>query len=151
MKKSILFIALAIVTLNTAVLAQSRDTGTPAVENVKIFSIKLNDGENTIRIPDGRGAIKLVKRGDTFSSVTFTDANGKVYRLMPSWEAGGQAPEPECECPMPDACYSIPDNQQFGMCICKPCEISSGEYSVSLLLPAVQSAREAARRTSTSN
>jgi hypothetical protein len=118
------------------------------LENVLISSIKINDGSNTVQVPGGRGTLKFTKRGETFTNVVYIDAAGKESPLRPST---GNAPKPECKYPIPSACYSIPNNQNIGMCICRPNEVSAGNYNISLLLPAVQAAREAARRTSTTN
>jgi hypothetical protein len=116
------------------------------MSDVLISSVKLNDGRNTVQIPEGRGTLKFVKRGETFTDVVYIDAAGKESRLRPNTGSTGQAPRPECKYPIPSACYSIPNNQNIGMCICKPTDLSSGSYNISLLLPAVQAAREAARR-----
>jgi hypothetical protein len=113
------------------------------VENVVIPSVRISDGNNTVQVPNGRGTVKFTKRGESFTNVVYIDAAGKESPLRPST---GNAPKPECKYPIPSACYSIPNNQNIGMCICKPTDLKSGDsYNISLLLPAVQSAREAAR------
>lgn len=117
-------------------------------QDVLIPHVKVFDGNNIVQVPDGKGTLKFTKRGDTFSDVIYIDAAGKESRLSPVKAGTGGAPKPNCKWPIPDACYSIPNNQTIGMCICKPTELSNGkEYSISLLLPAVQAAREAARRS----
>ncbi|AXY78449.1 hypothetical protein D3H65_32650 [Paraflavitalea soli] len=117
------------------------------MSDVMISSVKIKDGKNTIQVPDGKGTIQLVKRGDKFTDVVYTDAAGKESRLSPVRPGTNGAPKPPCKFPIPDACFSIPNNQSVGMCICRPTDLSSGEdYSVSLLLPAVQKVRDAATR-----
>jgi hypothetical protein len=115
--------------------------------DVMISSVKITDGKNTIRVPNDKGTIQLVKRGDKFSDVVYTDAAGKATRLASAPAGTNGLPKPACKFPLPDACFGIPNSSQIGMCICRPTDITSGEeYSISLLLPAVQAAREAARR-----
>jgi hypothetical protein len=108
---------------------------------------KLSDGKNTVRVPDGKGSVQFVKRGDKFSDVVFTDAAGKTTRLAPKQTGTGNLPKPPCKFPLPDACFGTPNSGEIGMCICKPTDLSSGEeYTISLLLPAVQKVRDAAAR-----
>jgi hypothetical protein len=117
------------------------------MSDVLISSVKMSDGKNTVRVPDGKGSIQLVKRGTRFSDVVYTDAAGKTTRLSPVQPGTGGAPKPACKFPIPDACFGIPNNQSVGMCICKPTDLSSGEeYTISLLLPAIQKVRDASAR-----
>lgn len=110
------------------------------------FHFKMNDGPNTLRVPNNGGTIQLVKRGDKFTDVVYTDAAGTSSRLSPTRPGTNGAPAPACKYPIPDACYSIPNNQNIGMCICKPTDVKSNDdYTVTLLLPAVQKVREAGR------
>lgn len=115
------------------------------MSDVMVSSVTLKEGVNTVPLPDGRGRITLIKRGDTFSNVVYTDAAGKAIRLAPN-NGTGNAPKPECKYPIPDACFGIPNNQNIGMCMCRPTDGASGAYTISLLLPAVQKVREAANR-----
>lgn len=140
MKKVFVSVVLFVVAFATQTIAQDR--ATTAKTTVKELSLKLVDGSNTITVPDAQGTIKFTKRGDKITDVVYTDAAGKSSRMQSSSVV---APKP-CKCPMPDACYSIPNNQSIGMCICKPCDISSGNHVVTLLLPAVQKIREAANK-----
>ncbi|MBO9566138.1 MAG: hypothetical protein J7621_25415 [Niastella sp.] len=112
------------------------------------FHMKLSDGKNTVRVPNDQGSISFVKRGDRISDVVYTDAAGKTIRLAPTKPGTGGAPNTPCKYPLPDACYSIPNNQSVGMCICRPTDIKSDDYvvSIGLLLPAVQKVRDAATR-----
>jgi hypothetical protein len=117
------------------------------LENVMITSVKPADGSNTVRVPNGRGVIKFVKRGDKISDVVFIDAAGKQTRLAPVKPGTNGAPQPSCKFPIPDACFGTP-NKNIGMCMCKPTDLSSGggEVNIGLLLPAVQKVRDAAAR-----
>lgn len=117
------------------------------MEDVMITSLKLTDGSNTVRVPNGKGTIKFVKRGDKLSDVVFIDAAGKSTRLTPVKPGTNGAPQPSCKFPIPDACFGTP-NKNIGMCMCKPTDLSSGggEYTIGLLLPAVQKVRDAAAR-----
>ncbi len=142
MKTTILSIAFLLVAFVGKVSAQRYE-----LENSLITSIKMSEGVNTVQIPNGRGSIRFVKRGETFSNVVFQDAAGKIERLNPSdGSTDGATPTP-CKCPVPDACFGTA-NKNIGMCMCKPCDVSSGkdEWSIGLLLPAVQKVRDAANR-----
>lgn len=130
---------LVLTTAGTALAQQSKTVN----HNI---DVKLSDGKNTVRIPEDGGTLQFVKRGDKFSDVVYTDAAGKSSRLSPARPGTGAAPTPACKWPIPDACYSIPNNQSIGMCICKPTDVkNSGEFTIGLLLPAVQKVRDAAR------
>jgi hypothetical protein len=142
MKKVSLILSMLVLATTGTLFAQS-----VTMSDVLISSVKINDGKNTIRVPDGKGTIQLVKRGDKFTDVVYTDAAGKESRLSPVRPGTGGAPKPACKFPIPDACFGIPNNQSVGMCICRPTDLSSGEdFSISLLLPAVQKVRDAAAR-----
>lgn len=108
------------------------------------FAARLSEGLNTVQVPNGKGVIRVIKRGDTFLNMTYQDVTGKIERLIPNDGSSEGAPTPECKCPMPDACYTTA-NKNIGLCICKPCELAAdGEFNIALLLPAVQKVREAA-------
>lgn len=142
MKKTIVVFALLLVAFVGKVSAQRYE-----LENVLISSVKMSEGTNTVQIPNGRGTIRFVKRGETFSNVIFQDAAGKIVRLSPSDGSVEGAPTIPCKCPVPDACFGTA-NKNIGMCMCKPCDLSNGqnEWNIGLLLPAVQKVREAASR-----
>ncbi|GGD53599.1 hypothetical protein GCM10011514_17170 [Emticicia aquatilis] len=142
MKKTIVVFALLLVAFVGKVSAQRYE-----LENVLISSVKMTEGTNTVQIPNGRGTIRFVKRGETFSNVIFQDAAGKIERLSPSDGSVEGAPTIPCKCPVPDACFGTA-NKNIGMCMCKPCDLSNGqnEWNIGLLLPAVQKVREAASR-----
>ncbi|RPE12383.1 hypothetical protein EGT74_02195 [Chitinophaga lutea] len=146
--KKVLILAVLFV---TAIAAKAQKTSGPAptssmkvrFTDLLVSSIKLTEGTNTVRLPGHHGSIQLVKRGDSFSDVVFTDVNGRETRLVPNDGTSGAA-EPDCDCPLPDACFSFPDSQQYGMCICKACDVKDNDdiYSIGLLLPAVQKVRD---------
>lgn len=139
MKKVSVILSMLVLATSASLMAQT--TGKATRQD---FSVKMSDGKNTLRVPDGKGTIELTKRGDRFTDVVYTDAAGKSTRLVPIRPGTGYAPKPDCKFPIPDACYGIPNNQSIGMCICRPTDIKSGEdYSIGLLLPAIQKAREA--------
>lgn len=142
MKKTIVVFALLLVAFVGKVSAQRYE-----LENVLISSVKMTEGTNAVQIPNGRGTIRFVKRGETFSNVIFQDAAGKIVRLNPSDGTVEGTPTIPCKCPVPDACFGTA-NKNIGMCMCKPCDLSNGqnEWNIGLLLPAVQKVREAASR-----
>lgn len=144
MKK--VFFALFVWAVAGTMTARAQRTSAP--QPVTIPHVKVFDGNNVVQVPDGKGTLKFTKRGESFSDVVFIDAEGKTNRLTPVKPGTNGGVKPDCKWPIPDACFSIPNNQNIGMCICKPNEISNGkDYTISLLLPAVQAAREAARRS----
>ena len=102
-------------------------------------------GAQTVPVPNGKGTLKFEKNGDKFTNVTYFDANGKAHRMQPTKGGTNGAPQTPCKYPLPDACFGTAD-KNIGMCICKPTDLSSGGYNVTLLLPAVQKVREAAAR-----
>jgi hypothetical protein len=105
-------------------------------------------GAQTITVPGGKGIIKFDKTGDRFTNVVYTDASGKQFPLAPVRPGTAGAPQPTCKFPIPDACFGTA-NKNVYMCICKPTDIASnsgGDYSIALLLPAVQKVREAAAK-----
>lgn len=106
-------------------------------------------GAQSVPVPGGKGTLKFTKQGDKFTNVVFIDAAGKTHRLQPVKPGTNGAPDPGCKYPLPDACFGTAD-KNIGMCMCKPTDLTSnggGEYSISLLLPAVQKVREAAARS----
>lgn len=142
MKKTFFITAMFVLAFVAGSFAQSAPTGRTEAgkTTIKEFTVKLTDGNNSIAVPDGKGTIKFVKRGDKITDVVYTDAAGKSSRMQSSTIPGAKP----CKCPIPDACYSIPNNQSIGMCICKACDLSSGEHIVTLWLPAIQKVRDAA-------
>ena len=137
MKKVIAIITVCLFAVAGNVSAQSQSAGKVVFQDFH-FTSNLTEGQNTIVVPDGKGTVKFTKRGSTFSNVIYTDAAGKSTRLQPGTGAANGAPAPSCKCPVPDACFGT-ENKSIGMCICKPCDVSSGNgpYTIGLLLPAV--------------
>ena len=101
------------------------------------------DGTTTVQIPNGRGTLKFVARGDKFSDVIYTDAAGKSNRLTPIPGGTAGAPKTECKYPIPDACFGTAD-KKIGLCMCRPTNLSAAPGGdptavlIGLLLPAVQ-------------
>jgi hypothetical protein len=144
MKKVIVVLTLIVV----ALIGNNASAQGYELENVLISSLKMKEGANTVQIPNGRGTIRFVKRGQSFSNVIFQDAAGKIERLNPNDGTTEGAPTPICKCPLPDACFATA-NKNIGLCMCKACDLTIGEpdsWSIGLLLPAVQKVREAAAR-----
>jgi len=144
MKKVIVVLTLIVV----ALIGNNASAQGYELENVLISSLKMKEGANTVQIPNGRGTIRFVKRGQSFSNVIFQDVAGKIERLNPNDGTTEGAPTPVCKCPLPDACFATA-NKNIGLCMCKACDLTIGEpdsWSIGLLLPAVQKVREAAAR-----
>lgn len=144
MKKVIVVLTLIVV----ALIGNNASAQGYELENVLISSVRMKEGANTVQIPNGRGTIRFVKRGQSFSNVIFQDAAGKIERLNPNDGSTESAPTPVCKCPLPDACFGTA-NKNIGLCMCKACDLTIGEpdsWSIGLLLPAVQKVREAAAR-----
>ena len=154
MKKVIVSLSVFVCAFTANVSAQvSAGTTDPStlkvtMSDLLISSITLKEGTNTVPVPGGKGTIQLVKRGDKFSNVVYTDAAGKAIRLAPQNGSNENLPKPDCPYKIPDACFGAP-TLNVAMCMCRPTNVagSSDPYTVSLILPAVQSAREAARRS----
>ncbi len=150
MKKVIVSLSVVMFVFAASVSAQiaapTPEASTITLEECLISGITLKEGSNSMLVKTGKGTLTFVKTGDRFSNVVFTDASGKATRLAPASGSTGNLPKTECKYPLPDACFGTAD-KSIGMCICKPTDISAGTYNVSLLLPAVQAAREAARRS----
>lgn len=141
MKKVIAVLSFLVVVVVNQVSAQS--AGKVSFQDFH-FVARLSEGLNTIQVPNGKGVIRVIKRGDTFLNMMYQDVTGKIERLIPNDGSSEGAPTPQCKCPMPDACYTTA-NKNIGLCMCKPCELAAdGEYNIALLLPAVQKVRQAA-------
>ena len=118
------------------------------LEDCMISGITMKEGVNRIPVPNGRGTLQLMKTGDKFSDVVYTDAAGKTTRLAPNNGSTGNLPKTPCKYKLPDACFGSA-GQNAALCICRPAELANGPtdpYSIGLLLPAVQKVREAAAR-----
>jgi len=148
MKKIILASVVLMLTFATTVNAQRSTKGQMEIESWSWGATNAS-GAQSVQVPGGKGTLKFTKQGEKFTNVVFVDANGKTHRLQPMKPGTNGAPDPGCKYPLPDACFGTAD-KNIGMCMCKPTDLTSnggGEYSISLLLPAVQKVRDAAART----
>lgn len=128
MKKLTLIVTLLSVTMVTGLRAQTANAVT------EISSIQLNDGKNTVRMPDGSGSFQFVKRGDKISDLVFTGSNGKTIRLVAiPGNTGGKLPTP-CKYPLPDACFGIPNSAEVAMCFCKPGDKTAQEKEYNMVV-----------------
>jgi hypothetical protein len=112
------------------------------LEEIMISSVKVQDGNNSVPVPNGKGTVKFTRRNGKISNVVYTDAAGKSTRLTPNTPGTNGAPKPSCKYPLPDACFG--SAEKVGMCMCRPTDLSSGEndiYTIGLLLPAIQKIR----------
>ena len=147
MKKIILASVVFVFAFATNLHAQRGEKGQIEIVSWSLGATRA-DGAQSVPVPGGKGTVKFDKRGDKFTNVVFIDANGKTHRLQPMQPGTNGAPDPGCKYPIPDACFGTA-NKNIGMCMCKPTDLTSnggGEYSISLLLPAVQKIRQAAAR-----
>jgi hypothetical protein len=148
MKKIILSSLVFVLALSTKVNAQD------SKKEIEIISwpwvaTSTTTGTQSVPVPGGKGTVKFTRQGDRFTNVVFVDAAGKTHRLQPIKPGTNGAPDPGCKYPIPDACFGTA-NKNIGMCMCKPTDLTStggGEYSISLLLPAVQKVRDAAAKS----
>jgi hypothetical protein len=144
MKKFVLFYSLLLLTVAGSVNAQNRTSSSKPQGKVTYQDFHFVNGTNTIQLASGAILTCRKTGGDAFSDVVYKDSAGKTFQLVQSTSGAGVAPQPSCKYPLPDACFATAD-KSIGMCICKPTDLSGGTYSVALLLPAVQAAREAGR------
>ncbi|NBA87754.1 hypothetical protein GVN16_18440 [Emticicia sp. CRIBPO] len=128
MKKVIVVLTLIVFAFAGKVSAQRYE-----FEDVIISSVKLKEGANTVQIPNGKGTVRFVKRGESFSNVVIQDAAGKIQRLNPNDGTTEGAPTPVCKCPLPDACFATAD-KNIGLCMCKACDLSAGDNGWSLAI-----------------
>ncbi len=128
MKKVTFILSLLMVAGICNLSAQTREEAVTVIP-----SLKLVEGKNTVRTPDGSSSFQFLKRGDSFTDVIFTDEHGHEIRLsaVPG-STNGSIPTP-CPWPIPDACYSIPNASKIGMCMCKATDLSTGEYNISFV------------------
>ncbi|NII29394.1 hypothetical protein HB364_30215 [Pseudoflavitalea sp. X16] len=121
--------------LTLLLIAGISNAGAQTPDVTTISSLKLTEGKNTVRLPDGSGSFEFVKRGDTFSDVVFirrgTTNNLKQIGLAAK-NTNGKLPTP-CQYPIPDACFGIPNSSEVAMCFCKPTNLSGGEYTVTFV------------------
>jgi hypothetical protein len=149
--KKLLILSLVTIAIVGNSFAQTQIPGSSTalqvtMSDVLISSVKIKEGTNSFPVPDGRGTIKFVKRGDKFIDVVYTDAAGKSTNLTPNRPGTDAVLPPVCKTPLPNACFG--SASKVGMCVCRPGDFSNGNevYNIGLLLPAVQKVREAAAR-----
>ena len=157
MKKVIAIVALFVVALSTSSSAQT--SATPFTSNVISISfmympiyMKYGDitgdvTESTVQVPDGRGTIKFNKRAGKYVEAVFTNAAGESTKLSAVTAFTGSAPKPNCSSRETTGLFASSDGSMH-LSICKTAPLADGSMPliVSLVLPAVQSAREAAPR-----
>jgi hypothetical protein len=140
--KKIFAIAVTIamtVTLNAQNIAgtQSGPThggGGTSAGKVSYSDLSFTQGTNKIQLSDG-SFIQFDRRDDKFSNVVLVRADRSRGILINTAGATGGPSAGGCKYPLPDACFATAD-KNIGMCICKPTNLTSNQYGVSLLLPA---------------
>jgi hypothetical protein len=144
MKKFVLIFSLLLLAVAGSVNAQDRAANSTKPKGKVVYQdLHFTTGVNTIQLAGGAILTCRKSGGDAFSEVVYTDAAGKKFKLVPTTGGTTGAPQPPCKFPLPDACFATADKSVY-MCVCKPTDLSNGNYGVSLLLPAIQKVREAA-------
>jgi hypothetical protein len=100
----------------------------------RLTTTGIKEGSNTVVVNKLKGTLKFVKQGDVFSNVIFIDSVGSTFKLKAARSGANGILKPECKTTLPDACFGT-DDKNIGMCICKPGNISNGEYEVIVRIP----------------
>jgi hypothetical protein len=126
------------VTLNAQNIAGAPSTpthgGGMSAGKVSYSDLSFTQGANKIELSDG-SSIQFDLRNDKFSNVVLVRADKSRGILINTAGATGGPTTGGCKYPLPDACFATAD-KNIGMCICKPTNLTSNQYGVSLLLPA---------------
>jgi hypothetical protein len=125
MKKVITVLTMSLFAFTTSASAQTSTTDESRSESISV-RVKKTEGTNTVRLPNGRGTIKFVARGDKFLDVVYVDAAGGTTRLTPGAAGTAGAPKQDCPYPIPDACFGTA-NKNIGLCMCRPTNLSAAE------------------------
>jgi hypothetical protein len=93
---------------------------------------KIKEGVNTLT-KEGQGTLQFVKKGNSFSEVTFKDEGGNTTRLIPTPAGTGGAPNLVNKTKSPDICFGTA-NKAVGLCVTK----SGNIYTVTFMRAGVQ-------------
>lgn len=80
------------------------------------------EGANTMIVTEGKGTIKFVKKGDSYSDVIFTDNKGKANRLSAVNPCSNTAVQTACE-GFTEACFATPD-KKVNIYFCRSAKLS---------------------------
>jgi hypothetical protein len=134
MKKILIAAALIGITVTLNAQISSTSSAPAAVGKVSLQDFHFVQGTNKIQLSDG-SFIQFDRRDNKFSNVVLVRADRSRGILINTAGATGGPTTDGCKYPLPDACFATAD-KNIGMCICKPTNLTSNQYSVSLLLPA---------------
>jgi len=109
---------------------ESLDAVPPAP--IIISNIFMQEGTNTISVKANKGTITLLKKGDFFSNVIFTDNAGNTFRLMP--KPGGST---TCAFPVPGACFGNDETAVINICRQTNTAAHTGPFSITIV-PAIK-------------
>ena len=111
------------------------DTRAPVsslTEQVFLTGLAMQEGTNTISLKGGKGTLTLLKKGDMFSNVIYTDATGKTSRLLPK-----QGLKPLCAYPIPESGFGTEQTALLFVCWTSPAAGPAGPYNITVVLPGV--------------
>lgn len=111
------------------------DTRAPVsspIEQIFLTGLAMQEGTNTISLKGGKGTLTLLKKGDMFSNVIYTDATGKTSRLMPK-----QGLKPLCAFPIPKSGFGTEQTALVFVCRASPAAGPAGPFNITVVLPSV--------------
>jgi hypothetical protein len=114
MKKIIIALSLFVFAITANSFAQTGGVQV-ATGDVNFSAGKMKEGVNTIT-KVGQGTLQFVKKGNSFSEVTFKNEAGIITKLISTPAGTGGTPNLTNKTKSPDACFGTA-NKTVGMCI----------------------------------